>query len=106
MPRKTMRIAQIVVLGVSAAAISWILGGCQSSGTQAGAKSGPIEKMMAPATPKAGAELWAENCSRCHNLRRPEQYSDQQWAVVVHHMRLRGSDGAGSQSDYSVSAGE
>ena len=38
---------------------------------------------------KAGAELWAENCSRCHNIRPPESFSDAQWQMIVHHMRLR-----------------
>ena len=41
------------------------------------------------AAPKGGAQLWAENCSRCHNLRTPESYNDAQWQAVVHHMRLR-----------------
>ena len=38
---------------------------------------------------KAGAQLWAENCSRCHNIRPPESFNDAQWQAVVHHMRLR-----------------
>jgi hypothetical protein len=37
----------------------------------------------------AGARLWAENCSRCHNLRPPQSFSAAQWDVVVHHMRQR-----------------
>jgi len=36
-----------------------------------------------------GARLWADNCSRCHNVRPPGSYSDAQWEAVVHHMRLR-----------------
>lgn len=38
---------------------------------------------------KGGAQLWSENCARCHNLRPPQSYSNAQWQVVVHHMRLR-----------------
>jgi len=41
------------------------------------------------AASKGGAELWADNCSRCHNIRPPQSYSDAQWQAVVHHMRLR-----------------
>ena len=42
------------------------------------------------ATPaKAGAELWAQNCVRCHNARSPDNYSDAQWEVVGMHMRVR-----------------
>ena len=36
-----------------------------------------------------GAELWSNNCMRCHNIRPPTMYSDAQWDVIVHHMRLR-----------------
>jgi hypothetical protein len=36
-----------------------------------------------------GSKLWQQNCARCHNLRRPENYTDRQWEIVVHHMRLR-----------------
>lgn len=38
---------------------------------------------------KAGAQLWAENCSRCHNIRPPQSFSDTQWQAITHHMRLR-----------------
>ena len=36
-----------------------------------------------------GAQLWADNCSRCHNIRPPQSYSDAQWEAIVMHMRLR-----------------
>ncbi|MGB8168960.1 MAG: hypothetical protein WCF18_15790 [Chthoniobacteraceae bacterium] len=35
------------------------------------------------------AKLWAQNCSRCHNVRAAVTYSDAQWDVLVHHMRVR-----------------
>ena len=38
---------------------------------------------------KGGAQLWAENCTRCHNMRRPTSYSDAEWEVAMHHMRVR-----------------
>jgi nitrate/TMAO reductase-like tetraheme cytochrome c subunit len=34
-------------------------------------------------------QLWSENCSRCHNMRQSDEFSDAQWAAIVHHMRLR-----------------
>jgi cytochrome c5 len=37
----------------------------------------------------SGEELWSNNCMRCHNIRPPTMYSDAQWEVIVHHMRLR-----------------
>jgi nitrate/TMAO reductase-like tetraheme cytochrome c subunit len=37
----------------------------------------------------SGEELWSNNCVRCHNIRPPTMYSDAQWDVIIHHMRLR-----------------
>lgn len=37
------------------------------------------------------AKLWAQNCSRCHNLRPAKSFSDAQWDTIVHHMRVRGN---------------
>jgi len=36
-----------------------------------------------------GAKAWAENCSRCHNIRPPDEFRDDQWRPIVYHMRLR-----------------
>ena len=38
---------------------------------------------------KPGAQLWAENCNRCHNVRSPQSYSPAQWEVAMLHMRVR-----------------
>lgn len=38
---------------------------------------------------QSGAELWANNCSSCHNFRDPGSYSDAQWEVASLHMRIR-----------------
>jgi len=40
-------------------------------------------------TGKSGSQLWAENCGRCHNVRSPASYSDEQWEVASMHMRIR-----------------
>lgn len=37
----------------------------------------------------AGALAWTQNCMRCHNLRNPNERSDREWDVIVHHMRVR-----------------
>jgi hypothetical protein len=42
-----------------------------------------------PAESKGGSQLWAENCGRCHNIRSPSTYSDTEWQVILHHMRVR-----------------
>ena len=38
---------------------------------------------------KGGAQLWADNCQRCHNTRSPSTYNDAQWEVAMMHMRVR-----------------
>lgn len=38
---------------------------------------------------KGGAQLWAQSCVRCHNIRSPSMYSDKEWDVIAHHMRVR-----------------
>lgn len=40
-------------------------------------------------TEKSGAQLWAENCQRCHITRSPSSYNDAQWEVGMMHMRVR-----------------
>ena len=37
----------------------------------------------------SGQELWSMNCQRCHNMRSPVMYTNAQWQVIVHHMRIR-----------------
>lgn len=36
-----------------------------------------------------GAKVWAENCSRCHNMRDPTEFRDDLWKPIVMHMRVR-----------------
>ena len=38
---------------------------------------------------KSGAQLWGENCLRCHNAPSPETFSDTEWDVAIMHMRVR-----------------
>ncbi len=38
---------------------------------------------------KGGAQAWAQNCMRCHNLRPPHERSDREWEAIVFHMRVR-----------------
>jgi cytochrome c2 len=38
---------------------------------------------------KSGAQLWAENCSRCHNNPSPGAFSDDQWETIGMHMQTR-----------------
>ena len=38
---------------------------------------------------KTGAQLWAENCQRCHNTPSPSTFSHEQWETVGLHMQSR-----------------
>ncbi len=48
--------------------------------------SGPV---TVPPMRKDGARAWAQNCMRCHNIRDPQERSDREWEIIVHHMRVR-----------------
>lgn len=36
-----------------------------------------------------GAQSWADNCARCHNMRDPAEFRDDVWEPTVLHMRVR-----------------
>ncbi len=38
---------------------------------------------------KSGAQLWGENCIRCHNMPSPADFTDVQWATIGLHMQDR-----------------
>jgi hypothetical protein len=38
---------------------------------------------------KSGAQLWSENCQRCHNTPAPNTFSDEEWKTVGMHMQSR-----------------
>lgn len=61
-----------------------VLSACQS--TEAG--QGKKEPASA-AQEMSGSQLWAQNCMQCHNSRSPASYSDAEWDVAMHHMRVR-----------------
>jgi len=36
-----------------------------------------------------GAQQWADNCARCHNIRAANELRDDQWITTLFHMRVR-----------------
>lgn len=69
-------------------AMLWLAGSSSLLGESTEAKDAP------PPSASKGATLWADNCGRCHNMRDPMEFRDDQWRVIVYHMRLRsGLDG-------------
>jgi hypothetical protein len=75
--------------------LSWLgmlgLGVWGCAGPIAGTDAGKPGAGPADASPSAPshAEVWAQNCGRCHNLRSPGEFSCDQWGIIVHHMSLR-----------------
>src|SRR5689334_14995732 len=83
-----------VLSGITVALIgAWVVAGCSSQDTpppSAAASTQPVHAAaIESSTHKSGNQLWSENCSRCHNIRPPEYFSDAQWDIIAHHMRLR-----------------
>jgi cytochrome c5 len=77
------------------AAMVFLAAGCSATKGQATSPApgvaGAAGAANAPETagvPK-GADLWAQNCVRCHNSRSPNTYDDAQWEVITMHMRVR-----------------
>jgi hypothetical protein len=38
---------------------------------------------------KSGAQLWAENCQRCHNTPSHSTFSSEKWETIVLHIQSR-----------------
>lgn len=77
--RKTLLVSAL------AAAVALVAIGCQTTGNTATTAPGNGDKRLA----KSAAQVWADNCARCHNLRSPAEYSDYQWEAASLHMRMR-----------------
>ncbi len=39
---------------------------------------------------EGGAQLWGNNCMRCHNIPPPNAYNDIEWDAIVNHMQKVG----------------
>ena len=82
----------IAAFSIVFTAISLITTGCKTSSPRA--ETGSAKSVTSPAeknqvAKQGGAQLWAQNCGHCHNIRSPNSYSDAQWDVVMLHMRVR-----------------
>jgi len=64
----------------------------QAAGTPVAPQSDPMQFAR-------GAQTWANNCARCHNMRNPKELRDDQWRGVVAHMRVRGGLTGGEARD-------
>ena len=69
-----MKKSIIISIMVLLVASSVMLNGCYTS-----------QKVAA----KSGAQLWAENCNRCHNAPGPGEFNNDNWEIVGMHMQVR-----------------
>ncbi|HRW43639.1 MAG TPA: cytochrome c [Flavobacteriaceae bacterium] len=56
---------------------------------------------------RSGAQLWGENCIRCHNTPSPASYNDTDWETISLHMKVRANltdDQAGKIFEFIKSA--
>ena len=81
-----MRSPRLIAANVALAMVCLVLdSGCGSQNDAANHPSGGLFAHVQ----KSGAQIWAENCTRCHTPRPATQYSAQQWDLITTHMRLR-----------------
>ena len=55
----------------------------------AGALVAPVHGNDGASDVTTGAKAWVDNCSRCHNMRDPQEFQDNYWRVIISHMRVR-----------------
>jgi cytochrome c2 len=71
---KPIKTAITIILAGFAGAVALAVNGCKAS-----------QQVSA----KTGAQLWAENCQRCHNTPSPNTFSKEQWVTIGMHMQTR-----------------
>jgi hypothetical protein len=85
---KRKDLAVLVLFVVAIGGFGWnVFAGSKASRKTASESSSTVTSDSS--TQLSGQELWSMNCQRCHNMRSPTMYSDAQWDVIVHHMRVR-----------------
>jgi hypothetical protein len=94
MPNLKINPKSFVFLALGSLLAGMMLYGCSSNqnssaGASAGSATQPSFALFGPPPERSAVQLWSDNCARCHNSRPPDEFSDSQWAVIVHHMRLR-----------------
>ena len=70
------------IIVISCGGLTWLIG-CASNKPSGEVSAGAAHPE------KSGAQLWAENCVRCHNIRSPGSLSPAQWEVAMMHMCVR-----------------
>jgi len=76
---------------IGLATVTLLIVGCSTINPKGAEAATPDKSAVASvqSPQKGGAEVWAQNCGHCHNIRSPSSYSDAHWEVVMLHMRVR-----------------
>jgi hypothetical protein len=74
MKNKINKKVTLVITALSMVAIIITINGCKAS-----------QAVLS----KSGAQLWGENCRRCHNAPDPNTFSSENWVTVGMHMQTR-----------------
>lgn len=84
MNRNTIQRAAGIGVLLCAAVVPLMLGCAVPSASS----TTPASTSITTAAEKGAAEMWADNCQRCHRMRSPSSFSDREWDIAVHHMRV------------------
>lgn len=82
-----MIISKHLVAGTLAAVVLFSIGMVQAENAYADEEAPTAQQTAAQFA--RGAQSWSNNCARCHNMRDPNEFPDDQWKAVVSHMRVR-----------------
>ncbi len=80
-----MKERKITIRRMISISLLFLPGAMVSASLAAGAADSSVKGDLA-----AGATSWGQNCTRCHEMRSPTEFTNAQWRAVVAHMRMRG----------------
>jgi hypothetical protein len=73
-------------------AVSLLFSGCSTGGQKRASRGADDARNLAathPTREQGGAQLWSERCTQCHYARDPGTFSQEQWEIIMMHMRIR-----------------
>jgi len=90
MNQQSKKTARAWILGIGIILPTMIVIGCATNQSVEDSEVINAEQLaLLPEDTMRGAQLWKDNCIRCHNFRPPRSFSDNQWSVIMMHMRVR-----------------
>jgi len=87
-PIKSMRLFTVAIISAVVITINFPAT-AQTPAPRSKTKEKVKTTTQVKADPLSGAELWTMNCSRCHTIRSPGEFTAAQWQTILMHMRVR-----------------